>query len=157
GRNDTRPRLRSHACTRSYPRHGVPVRRFGFVARLVASLGCVALLLFAATRIHFGAVVARLGAFAPTALIAAAIAGLVHIAAQIARLWFVFPLGKRPRFLSVARAFGFGQFVNMCLPARAGDVVKVVSIARDARGRTSMADATGALLADKGLDAVLMV
>lgn len=86
----------------------------------------------------------------------------VQILALATRLWFVFPGGLRPSWGRVARAFGFGQFANACLPGRAGDVVKVVSLARDSsrssRGPgVSPAHATGVMLADKALDSITLV
>jgi uncharacterized membrane protein YbhN (UPF0104 family) len=73
------------------------------------------------------------------------------------RLWTVFPKGSRPRWALVARAFGSGQFVNAYTPGRAGDVVKVVAIARDWHAPESAPDekvssAMGVMLTDKGLD-----
>jgi hypothetical protein len=97
---------------------------------------------------------------------------LVQGASGALRLWFVFPRGKRPGLVGVARAFSFGQLMNTYLPGRAGDAFKVVWIARgrerrhDERerhcktkpdGSVSIADSTGALLADRGLDIASLV
>lgn len=100
---------------------------------------------------------ARLGAFSPGVLCLAALLGVVQLAAQAVRLWLVFPHARRPSLLHVSRAFALGQFLNSCLPCRAGDVAKVVCLARPhPPGRTSTAEATAAVLADKGLDFTAM-
>jgi uncharacterized membrane protein YbhN (UPF0104 family) len=88
------------------------------------------------------------------ALALAAIASVVQALALATRLWTVFPKGDgtRPSWARIARAYGFGQLTNACVPARAGDVVKVVAM-RDERASSAI-DATGAVLADKALDVV---
>ena len=74
------------------------------------------------------------------------------------RLWTVFPTAARPPWTRVGRAFAYGQLVNAWLPGRAGDVVKVVSIAghRDEK-RASAFEVTGVVLADKLFDVITLV
>jgi uncharacterized membrane protein YbhN (UPF0104 family) len=134
------------------------VRHFKFLARLAGAALVMAFVVFAASGPGLRSAVGRLGSFSLWALLAAVVVGLVHVAAQVLRLWSVFPPHCRPDFGTVARGFGFGQLMNMCLPARAGDVVKVVALTRGGAGKkTSMTDATGAVLADKGIDALIML
>ncbi len=113
-----------------------------------------------------GDVVDRVLSASPAVLVLVMGLSLVQAASGAIRLWLVFPSTKRPRLFRVARAFSFGQLVNMYVPGRAGDAFKAVSIARghehhrdegDAakaapHGSASIADTTGALLADRGLD-----
>ena len=113
----------------------------------------------------------------PLALVLVLALSLVQAASGAIRLWFVFPRAKRPGLVRVARAFSFGQLVNTYVPGRAGDVFKVLSIARDhdrrrgdhgrrdhgdhanapAHGSASVAETTGAVLADRGLDVASLV
>jgi uncharacterized membrane protein YbhN (UPF0104 family) len=134
------------------------VRQFGLLARLGGAALGTALVVLAASGLGLRGAVGRVGSFSAWALLAAVVVGLAHVAAQVLRLWSVFPPHCRPDLGTVARGFGFGQLMNMCLPARAGDVVKVVALSRGgASGKTSMTDATGAVLADKGIDALVML
>jgi hypothetical protein len=104
----------------------------------------------------------------PVALALVVGLSLVQAASGALRLWFVFPGGKRPNLVGVARAFSFGQLVNTYIPGRAGDAFKVISIARgrnerEGDGKTkldsslSVADTTGAVLAEKGFDIASLV
>ena len=124
--------------------------------RLLVTVALGAAAIFALKGIPVHDVMARVASFPLYTLGIVLAASLVQIGAQASRLWLVFPRAKRPSWMSVARGFSFGQLVNMSLPARAGDVVKVVSMARDENEpvamRTSIATATGAVLADKALD-----
>lgn len=103
---------------------------------------------------HVGA---QLAALPPTTLLVAALLSLAQAVAMATRLWSVFPHGTRPGWAMVARAFGFGQLANACLPGRAGDLIKVVAMSRPAGQcegvtRPDAADAMGVVLADKVVD-----
>ena len=107
----------------------------------------------------------------PVALVLVVVLSLVQAASGAIRLWFVFPRARRPGLAGVARAFSFGQLVNTYVPGRAGDVFKVLAIARDhdlqrrqpgpakapGHGSVSVAETTGAVLADRGLDIASLV
>jgi len=80
---------------------------------------------------------------------------LAQVFFQIHRMWFLFPKeeGARPHWFKVAYAFSLGQLVNSFLPARAGDVVKVVVIAKEKSGKpVPAAEGAGVVIADKIAD-----
>lgn len=135
------------------------------IAKIVLGLGVLALPALALRHINLGLVGASILAIPHSTLLLALVVSLFQIVALATRLWSVFPDKTRPGWARVARAFGFGQLANACLPGRAGDVVKVVAISKDEGGEdavaagharpapaTSAADATGVMLADKALD-----
>jgi len=130
-------------------------------ARLAVKLAVTVLALgLAALSLHgvpFSALVARLAAFPRWAFVAAVGASLAQVALLTTRLWLVAPRGERPSFLSVARAYAFGQLGNAFLPGRSGDVVKVVALSRrdgaaPGEARPSVGSATSIVLVDKALD-----
>ena len=162
-----------------------PSSRIRAVAKAGGALLIMGLSALSIRALHPSAVFGRIGALPPYALIYALIAALLQSVFLATRFWIVFAPRHRPRWVDVARAFSFGQFVNLYLPARAGDVLKVIALSRDSRdsrpgatrdatrdltrGATpsgasvndrappiTAADATGALLADKGLDVVAL-
>lgn len=133
----------------SAPRRGI--RRF---LPVVLAVGLLAGLALAARHVSWTHVLALAGAMPLPAIVLAGIASVVQALVLATRLWAVFPEGGRPSWARVARAFGFGQLTNACVPARAGDVVKVVAM-RDERP-SSATDATGAVLADKALDVLTL-
>jgi uncharacterized membrane protein YbhN (UPF0104 family) len=114
----------------------------------------------AAREIDLGAVASyAAGMPRETALLVLAVTTL-QVVAQATRLWSVYPPHPRPRWRRVARAFGIGQVANACLPARAGDGVKVVLLTRGEPPGDPVrraATATGAMLADKVVDGTIMV
>lgn len=131
-------------------------------AKVVASGAVLTLGFLAFRRLDLHGVLAQMrGLSRASALLVLGVA-IAQAFALATRLWIVFPAGARPRWGRVARAFGFGQFANACLPGRAGDVMKVVTIARDrpdgseATGQATAADVTGAMLADKAIDMVTL-
>src|SRR5262249_47316868 len=110
---------------------------------------------------HHGlpSVVTKVRSASPLALALVVGLSLVQVATGALRLWFVFPRVRRPTLVGVARAFSFGQLVNTYVPGRAGDAFKVASIAREheAQDAASIADTTGALLAERGFDVASLV
>ncbi len=129
----------------------------GAVLRFVVVVVVVVVLAFALKGFPLGAALAKIRSLSVDTLLIVLGAALLQVAAQISRLWLVFPSDCRPSWMRVARGFSFGQLMNMSLPARAGDVLKVVIIARDptqvcSEPRAAVTQATGALLADKVLD-----
>jgi len=133
------------------------------IAKVVLGLGVLGLPALALRHVNLGLVGASMLAIPHSALLLALGVSLCQMVALATRLWSVFPDEARPGWARVARAFGFGQLANACLPGRAGDVVKVVAISKDEGGAaaaaharpapaTSTADATGVMLADKALD-----
>lgn len=108
---------------------------------------------------HVGA---QLAALPHTTLLVAALLSLAQAVAMATRLWSVFPRGTRPGWAQVARAFGFGQLANACLPGRAGDLIKVVAMSRPAGQREGAtgpdtAGAMGVVLADKAVDVATLM
>ena len=84
---------------------------------------------------------------------------LSQLGLQAFRLWALVPRNVALTLASTARAFTVGEWVNTFVPARAGDALKVVELCRAARGSRpiSVATATGAVLADKIVDAGSLV
>jgi uncharacterized protein (TIRG00374 family) len=76
-----------------------------------------------------------------------------QVTLQACRFWILFPKTLRPSFGELLRIFSFGQWMNIFIPARAGDVMKVLALKSDAsEKKVAVADATGVLIADKALD-----
>ena len=137
-------------------------RRSKLILRALVSLLLGATALFAVRGVHLHDIVARIRSFPLLAVFAALGAAALQITSQLTRLWAVFPERRRPTWPVVARAFTFGQLINMYLPARTGDVVKVLTLAgarasAEARHRTSVAEATSAVITDKGVDLLTML
>lgn len=79
---------------------------------------------------------------------------LCQAACQACRLWAILPQDAALSIARTAYAFSIGEWANIFAPARAGDALKVVLLNRN-RGATplSLPKATGAILADKVVDA----
>jgi uncharacterized membrane protein YbhN (UPF0104 family) len=92
------------------------------------------------------------------ALAAAALAGVIQVGLQASRFGVVARESASVAYPSAARIFIFGQAANLFLPARAGDVGKVVATASapTAGSPPEMASAAAILLADKFVDFVSM-
>lgn len=131
-------------------------KRIGKVALALVVLAAAAL---ACRGIDIGAVVRPIGSVGAVTLAVVLACALAQALALATRFWAVFPHGSRPKWMVAARAFGFGQMLNAWLPARAGDVLKVVAITkhREESPRATAAEATGVMLADKALDMVTLV
>lgn len=127
-----------------------PRRAIRRILSVVVGVALLAGLALAARSVSWTHVLALAGAMPLPALVLAGAATLVQALVLATRLWAVFPRGTRPSWARVARAYGFGQLTNACVPARAGDVVKVVAM-RDERA-SSATEATSAVLADKAFD-----
>jgi uncharacterized membrane protein YbhN (UPF0104 family) len=118
----------------------------------------VGLVVLGLRQVGLSGVVSKMRSAPPHALAIVLALSLVQSASGALRLWLVFPSVRRPTLVGVARAFSFGQLVNTYVPGRAGDAFKVATIARahaDAdkeRGSVSIADTTGALIAERGFD-----
>lgn len=124
-------------------------------AKIAPPLLLVVLAPFALRSVHLHDVVARMGSLPAWALLAAAAAALAQVAIMATRFWLVIRGHQRPRWSRVARALTFGQVVNLYVPGRPGDVVRGVVLAKD-HATLTVADATGAMLADKALDVVTL-
>ena len=90
------------------------------------------------------------------------VTALVQSALLIARFWGIFPRKKRPSVLAASRAFAYSQSANVYMPARAGEVLRVVALTREAarqpdKSRPSVADATSATILDRVLDVAAFV
>lgn len=90
------------------------------------------------------------------------VTALAQSALLIARFWGIFPRKKRPSPVAAARAFAYSQSANVYLPARAGEVLRVVALTREAarqpdKSRPSLADATSATVLDRVLDIAAFV
>jgi uncharacterized membrane protein YbhN (UPF0104 family) len=124
------------------------------VLKLALPVVVVAVVLFGMREVGLSGVVAKMRSATPLALALVVGLSLVKIALGAFRLWFVFPRVRRPALVGVARAFSFGELMNTYVPGRVGDAFKVASIARahEARDGRSIAETTGALIAERGLD-----
>jgi uncharacterized membrane protein YbhN (UPF0104 family) len=119
--------------------------------KIIVPLAAVCLAPFALHSLNVREIGHRIAALPRPAIILAVVFGLAQLTLLATRFWLVIGRSKRPRWATVARAFSFGQFANLYLPARAGDVLRGVVLAKD-DARLTVSDATGAMLADKGLD-----
>jgi uncharacterized membrane protein YbhN (UPF0104 family) len=83
---------------------------------------------------------------------------LSQLGLQACRLWALTPRDARLPFWSGARAFTMGEWANIFTPARAGDALKVMLLCRAGGERPiSLPTATGAVLADKLVDAASLI
>ncbi|HUL48676.1 MAG TPA: lysylphosphatidylglycerol synthase transmembrane domain-containing protein [Gemmatimonadales bacterium] len=72
---------------------------------------------------------------------------------QSLRLWAILPRGVAASLARTAYAFAIGEWVNIFIPARGGDALKVVLLNRAAGVRPmTLPTAAGAVLADKIVD-----
>lgn len=80
---------------------------------------------------------------------------LAQFGCQASRLWALVPSRVGLTWRRAARAFAVGEWTNIVAPARAGDALKVVLLARATEGAQpiGLPAATGAILADKVVDA----
>lgn len=93
-----------------------------------------------------------------TALASALVLVLCQLGLQAVRLWAILPQGVELTLGRVAYAFTMGEWVNTFAPVRAGDALKVVLLNRAAGTHAvSLGKATGAVLADKMVDAGSLV
>lgn len=107
--------------------------------------------------IHLGAIFGTMMTVSPVALVLAILTALLQSALLAARFGFIFPRNKRPSWGAAARAYAYSQSANVYLPARAGEVLRVVTLTREAerephKSRPSVADATSATILDRVLD-----
>jgi uncharacterized membrane protein YbhN (UPF0104 family) len=123
------------------------------VVRIVGGVALVALAVVAARAVSWRPVLALAAHLPLPALALSVLASIAQAVVQATRLWALFPRGRRPTWTRAARAHGFGQLTNAFLPARVGDVMKVVAM----KNADNATDATGAVLADRALDAVALV
>ncbi|HEY3822273.1 MAG TPA: lysylphosphatidylglycerol synthase transmembrane domain-containing protein [Polyangiaceae bacterium] len=111
-------------------------------------------------RADLHAVIGQVSAITGSTVLFVLAACTVQITALASRFWLAFPPDGRPPWHRVIRAFGMGHLANSVLPARVGDVIKVVALARPTgeseRRATTSAQATGALVVDKVLDAMTL-
>jgi uncharacterized membrane protein YbhN (UPF0104 family) len=124
--------------------------------KIALPLAAIAGLPLALHGVKLGAVAHRIASLPCEAVLLAAGFALLQVCVLATRFWMVIARAQRPRWSSVARAFSFGQAANVYLPGRAGDVLRGVVLAK-ADARVSVSDATGAMLADKGLDVCTLV
>jgi uncharacterized membrane protein YbhN (UPF0104 family) len=82
---------------------------------------------------------------------------LCQFGCQALRLWVLIPRDIHLTLVRAVHAFAVGQWFNILAPVRAGDAVKVILVNRNATTPTSVATATGVLLADKIVDTVSLV
>lgn len=155
-------RLRSNAeAALRWARSALRRPRVRLFLKLTVPLLVIAVVALGFQGIPLAAVGAKVLAISPFALAAVLALSFLQAASGAIRLWFVFPRDKRPSLLTVTRAFTYGQLVNTYVPGRAGDAYKVLAITRADEGeevhgsaarRVSVADATGSLIADRGID-----
>lgn len=134
--------------------------------RTVLKIALPLLALFAATSVLDGldlAAVWRSMIAVPAWVLAlAVVTALLQSALLVLRFWGIFPRKKRPSVVAAARAYAYSQSANVYLPARAGEVLRVVAVSREAarqpdRSRPSVADATSATVLDRVLDVAAFI
>jgi uncharacterized membrane protein YbhN (UPF0104 family) len=97
-----------------------------------------------------------LTAVSPAAIAVVLLLVLCQLGFQALRLWTILPRGLAVPLGRTAHAFVVGEWLNIFTPARGGDALKVVLLSRAAAttgSPPSLPQATGALLADKIVDA----
>ncbi len=83
---------------------------------------------------------------------------LCQVGLQAVRLWTIVPRDVPVTLGRVAYAFALGEWANIFAPARGGDALKVALLNRVAAPRVlTLGQATGAVLADKVVDAGSLV
>lgn len=93
-----------------------------------------------------------------SALVTALVLVLCQVGLQAVRLWTILPRDAPLTLGRVAHAFTLGEWANIFAPARAGDALKVALLNRAPAPRAlSLTQATGAVLADKVVDAGSLV
>ena len=124
--------------------------------KILGSVIIVGLALFVAFRlksVSFTEVYEALSRLEPTSVALALIYVLGQILCMVARIWCLFPNRQTITFMGVAHAITVGQFVNTFLPARAGDVLKVMMLNRkDSPSSVSMLTGAGVVASDKLVD-----
>lgn len=100
-----------------------------------------------------------LRAVPPAAIALVLLLALCQLGLQALRLWAILPRHVALTPARTAHAFTMGEWVNLFTPARAGDALKVVLVHRAAKDAAplSLSTATGAILADKIVDAGSLV
>src|SRR5437660_733039 len=80
---------------------------------------------------------------------------LFQMFVMILKFWVLLPKKTSKLFLKSARAISYGQLTNMFLPARAGDVLKVLLLSK---GRPSIPPltSTAILLSEKLIDTIAL-
>ncbi len=105
-----------------------------------------------ATGLNFQKWLLILSRFSPWLIAIAAMGVSLQVALQISRWFSLFPAKEPVRWVRVARAFLTGQAVNTFVPARAGDVVKILALKGKNTGSQDVARTTGVVIADKLID-----
>jgi uncharacterized membrane protein YbhN (UPF0104 family) len=118
-------------------------------------LGTIVLIATHENNMH--AVAAQLRHLPPSSLAAAFAFVLAQIACQGLRLWAVFPRRFAMGPGRVLHAFTLGEWLNMFVPARSGDAVKILLMHQPRAGSASLPAVTGAVLADKVVDVASVV
>jgi len=103
-------------------------------------------------------VFASLSRLAPAAVVQALLLVIVQVLCQGLRFSMLVPSDVGASRLSVLRAFSVGEVFNALVPARVGDAVKVITLGHSpANQGSALSQVTGALLADKVVDAGTLV
>lgn len=77
------------------------------------------------------------------------------VAIRVIRWRYLFPVATRPPARPALRALLLGEFFNAVLPMRAGEVVRVIALHRDAR--TSRSETLGTLVVERLLDVLVLL
>lgn len=105
---------------------------------------------FAVRGVHFGEVRDSLAATSYVWLLPALATFVLANVLRILRWRLLFPASSRPAFLPAAEAFLIGQFLNIVLPARAGEAARIVAL--NLRTRNSRAEITSTVLVERVFD-----
>lgn len=131
-----------------------------YIFRGVLTLTIIALLVVILRRIDPDAMRlagASILKFSPSILLICLVLALGQNLCSIQRLRSLIPPSLQIPWWNLAHAISFGQFVNAFLPARAGDVLKVVLMNRDPSGRVSITSGASSVVADKIADILALL
>ena len=110
-----------------------------------------------ASKLDLASVARRLSAISPWAIGLVFLGACAEVALQAARFWTLFPRETRPRPFQLLGVFAAGQIVNSIVPARSGDVLKVVLLRRTPAGaRDGLGGLVGVMASDKLVDFTAM-
>jgi uncharacterized protein (TIRG00374 family) len=77
------------------------------------------------------------------------------VAIRVVRWRYLFPAGTRPPATPAVRSLLLGEFFNALLPMRAGELVRVIAVHREAR--TSRSEALGTVVVERLLDVLVLL
>ena len=107
--------------------------------------------------ISFSAVATAMDGFTSLSLAIVLLCACSQIFFMILRVYALMPGETRIGWKSVAEAISYGQLINTFIPARAGDILKVVMFNRGDSENCSLMTGAGVVLADKVVDVIALL